>query len=539
MDEMSMIAIRDLSFAYGGGLDAIFTHVDLQLDTDWRLGLIGRNGRGKTTLLRLLMGELPHEGSIHANVGFTYFPFAVADPQRDTLCVLRESIAPFDAMEREMEQCLAALGEETTERYFELLERYQFHDGYQIDGRIEAELSQMGMSTELLGRPFSTLSNGEQTRALLCALFLRRDRFVLLDEPTNHLDERGRELTAQYLGRKKGFIVVSHDRSFLDQVVDHILSIDKCGITLEQGNYSSWRENERRREQQAHMQLERARAERERLELAARRAADWAGKTEQGKFAARNAGLRPDRGFVGHRAAKLMKRAKSIESRREEAAAQKAELIRQLESAEPIVLKPLPPEREKLVTAADLTIRYAQRSLFEKLRFSIGRGDRVALTGPNGCGKSSVIKLVMGEPVPHEGTLWRQPGLIVSYVPQDTSFLRGSLRDFTTAQPVNEAVFRSILRKLGFSRAQFDEPMESYSAGQRKKVLLAASLASQAHLYIWDEPLNYIDIVSREQIEQLLLQYRPSMLFVEHDRAFVDNVATEIIRLGRQEGEDR
>jgi len=155
----------------------------------------------------------------------------------------------------------------------------------------------------------------------------------------------------------------------------------------------------------------------------------------------------------------------------------------------------------------------------------------MAVTGPNGCGKSTLLKKLCGQDVAACGTLALGAGLIVSYVPQDASFLHGGARDYARNAGVDETMFLTLLRKLGFERVQFEKDMADYSAGQKKKVLLARSLCESAHLYLWDEPLNYIDVLSRMQIEQLLLDYRPTMLFVEHDAAFVRRAATGTLAL--------
>ena len=197
---MSMIQIEHLSFSYPSSFDPIFTDVSLRLDTDWKLGFVGRNGRGKTTFLKLLMGEYPYSGSIRSSVRFDLFPCAVADPGRPVAAVVAD-LAP-DA------------------------------EGWQA----ERELSLLGVGAEALDRPFATLSSGEQTKVLLAGLFLREGNFLLIDEPTNHLDARARAMVAAYLQRKKGFILVSHDRRFLDGCVDHILALNRAGIELQSGN---------------------------------------------------------------------------------------------------------------------------------------------------------------------------------------------------------------------------------------------------------------------------------------------------------------
>ena len=182
--------------------------------------------------------------------------------------------------------------------------------------------------------------------------------------------------------------------------------------------------------------------------------------------------------------------------------------------------------------ANGLSLRFDGHTVFDHLSFTVETGDRVALIGPNGCGKSSLLKLLLGEPLPCEGTCRLASGLALSYVPQDTSFLSGSLRDFLLARSLDEPLFKAILRKLDFSRTQFEKRLEELSEGQKKKVLLPASLSKPAHLYLWDEPLNFIDILSRVQLEELLLACRPTILFVEHDAVFAGHVATKRVELG-------
>ena len=480
-----------LTFGYEGSVENIFEDVSFQFDTDWKLGFTGRNGRGKTTFLNLLMGKYEYRGNISAGVTFDCFPYAVADGSRPVLEVV-SAVAPESK-----------------------------------DWEIERELGLLEIGSEALERPFSTLSGGERTRALLAALFLRSGHFPLIDEPTDHLDMEARSTLAAYLKRKGGFLLVSHDRSFLDGTVDHILSINRANIEIQQGNFSSWMQNMERRNNFELRENERLRREEKRLTQAARAAKRFSDKAERSKI---GSGV-PDRGFVGAQSARLMKRAKSAENRLQKAAEEKKSLLKNVEEAENLKIHPLVYHALRLLSLEKAAVAYGGREIFPALSFTLERGERLALLGGNGSGKSSLLRLIRGEAVPHTGQVTVGSRLSLSYVPQDTSSLTGDLDAYAQAQGIDGTLFRAILRKLDFSRAQFEKDMADYSAGQKKKVLIARSLCERAHVYLWDEPLNYVDVLSRMQIEALIAEYQPTMIFTEHDRAFVDAVATKRVRL--------
>ena len=391
--------------------------------------------------------------------------------------------------------------------------------------RLFRELNLLETDPELLYRPLATLSGGERVKLQLAALFQQPERYLLIDEPTDHLDLAGRAAVSRYLRRQKGFLLVSHDRAFLDGCVDHILSLNRQTIDVQQGNFSSWWENKRR--QDAWEQAEHQRLQRDirRLDEAARRTAAWSDKVEASKYGPSDSGGAVDLGFVGHRAAKMMKRAKAVEARRREAAEEKAALLQNVESADPLKLHPLAHPKRRLAEAADLAPCYGGRPVCAPVSFTLEQGECLALTGRNGAGKSTLLKLLAGQAIPHTGRLTLAHSLVVSVVPQDTSGLAGSLTGYAQESGVDLTRFLTLLRKLGFTRAQFEKDMASYSAGQKKKVLLARSLCQSAHLYLWDEPLNYIDLFSRMQLEDLLLEYRPTLVLVEHDQDFLDAVA--------------
>ena len=497
---MAMLDISHLTFAHDGG-DLLFDDVSFRLDTDWKLGFTGRNGRGKTTFLRLLRGELPYTGCITVPGGLRYVSFPPAVP---------DALADRPAFE-----VLCALAPEA--------EVWRFW----------CEAGLLGLDEGVFDRPWRLLSGGERTKLALSLLFVDDSAsFALIDEPTNHLDRAGRAAVSAYLGGKSGFIVVSHDREFLDGCVDHILSINRTNIEIEQGNFSSWWAGKQLRDSAELAEAEQHRREARRLEEAARRAAEWASSAERAK-GERNGGLRPDRGFVGHKAAKSMKRAKSIASRRLAEAEARRTLGQNVEESEALKLTPAEFPVRRLLTLDEVQVCYDGAAVHAPISLTLERGEKIALCGANGCGKSSLLRLIRGESLDYHGTLSRPDRLRISYVGQETGHLQGLPEDYARDSGIEVSRFLMLLRKLDFSRDQLARPIEQFSEGQKKKVLLARSLGEEAHLYVWDEPLNYIDVLSRMQIEALLRDSGVTMLFVEHDAAFCEAVATREVRMTR------
>lgn len=492
---MSLINVKNLTFAYDGSYDYIFNNVNFQIDTDWKLGFTGRNGRGKTTFLNLLLGKYDYSGTISANVSFEYFPFHVDNKSLNTIDVISDI------------------------------------DPNYVHWELMRELSILKVSEDVLYRPFDSLSNGEQTKVLLAALFLKENSFLLIDEPTNHLDRNARKLVSNYLNTKYGFILISHDRAFLDNCVDHILSINKANVVIQKGNFSDWWEDKQRQDQYELTENEKLRKDIKHLSEAAKRTSSWSDKVEQTKNGTRNSGSKVDKGYIGHKAAKMMKRSKSMESRQQSAIEDKSKLLQNIESSDSLKISQLSYHKNQLIQQDKVSIFYGEKLVCKDISFSIEQGDRIALSGLNGTGKSSIIKLICGENIRYTGTFSKGSQLKISYVSQDTSHLQGNLTDYARDNGIDESLFKAILRKLDFSRVQFEKDMSTFSGGQKKKVLIAKSLSEKVHLYIWDEPLNFIDVISRMQIEELLLDYSPTILFVEHDQTFCNNMATKIIEL--------
>ena len=489
---MSIITVQNLTFAYDGTYQNIFENTSFTMDSSMRIGLTARNGRGKTTLLKILAGELEYSGSVRTSVRFDYFPYEVEDEELTAV----ELIAGVAGLDRELDEW-----------------------------RIVRELGLLDVQEEALYRPFCTLSGGERSKVQLAALFLRDNNFLLIDEPTNHLDMDARKTLGDYLVRKEGFILVSHDRALLDRCTTHTMAINKTGITIEAATFSTWEANREARDRMEARRNERLKHEIDRLETAMKRGEVWADKVEAEKI---GQGVY-DRGYIGAHSAKMMKRAKSTQARIQRMIDEKSELLRDTERTFALKLESAEHYRETLFELSDVSLSYDGNIVFSNLSLKISRGERLCLSGKNGCGKSSLIKLLLGELEPDSGLIRRAPNMKISLVTQDTEGMRGSVYDFAEEGGIDLTQFLTILRKLDFPREQFEKDLSQLSSGQRKKAMIARSLCEHAHIYIWDEPLNYIDVQSRMQIEELLLNYQPTMLFVEHDEVFREKIATRVI----------
>ncbi len=517
---MAQINVVDLTFCYEDGFENIFEKVSFSIDTNWKLGLIGRNGKGKTTFLNLLLGKHQYNGFISTKTVFDYFPYTI------TKELLKQNASDFIPI---------------------------LKPGCE-EWKVICELEKLNTSAEILYRPFESLSHGERTKVMLAILFARENDFLLIDEPTNHLDFEARGIVKKYLSEKKSFILVSHDRDLLDACIDHVLVLNRNTIEVQAGNFSSWWENKQRQDHFAQAENEKHLREIHSLKQAVDRSERWANKSENSKI-----GFNPvkehdrcvsTRAYIGAKTKKMQAQVKNYEKRIDREITAKEGLLQDIEYPSMLKLYPLEYHKERLLYAKDLSLSYDENTAtspctnstasnhklaLKDFSFEIKRKERVFLHGGNGCGKSTLIKAIIGNDDSNinisSGELCIGAGLKISYINQDTSFLQGSISDFCEAQNLEESLLLALLRQLDMDRTQFATKLEDFSEGQKKKVLLAASIITPAHLYIWDEPLNYIDVFSRIQIEKLLTTYQPTMLIVEHDIRFREKLATRTIVL--------
>ena len=492
---MSTIKIENLSFSYYGYEKPIFENVSFSFDTNWKTGLIGRNGIGKSTLFKLLLNQEVYSGKISKSVDFIKFPPKLSDTSKLGIELYKELISDEE------------------------------------EWKLFRELNLLNVDESLVYRKFETLSKGEQTKILLAILFTREDGFLLIDEPTNHLDMDGRKIISEYLKSKKGFLLISHDRDFLDGCINHVISINRNSIDVQSGNFTSWYENKLMKDQFEIGENEKLRKDIKRLKEAARQSQIWSDKVENTKNGVKVSGVKPDKGHIGHQSAKMMKKSKNLENRQNRAIEEKQNLLKDIETKESLLLHTLDHYKNPLISVCDLSSYYGERQILSNISFDIKQGDIVAIYGGNGSGKSTLIKILLRLHHEYSGDIKLASDLKISYIPQDTSNLTCSLNEYIESQGVDETLCKTILRKLDFARELFEMDMKNYSDGQKKKVLIAVSLSKAAHIFVWDEPLNYIDVISRIQIEEIIKEASPTLIFVEHDKRFVEDIANKIIRL--------
>ena len=325
---MAQINVSNLTFGYEGSYDTIFENVSFSIDTSWKLGFVGRNGKGKTTFLQLLLGKYEYQGAITRSVVFDYFPYPVK--------------------QKDLERTAAELMED-------------WKAGVE-SWRVLCELEKLDMDAELLYRPFGTLSFGERTRVMLAVLFSGENDFLLIDEPTNHLDQDAREIIKKYLASKKGFILVSHDRDLLDACIDHVLVLNRASIEVQSGNFSSWWENKEKADHFARMEHEKRVKEIGKLKAAADCSSRWAEKNENTKIgydpAKEHDRSISTRSYIGAKTKKMQSRVKAYEERMDREIEKKEGLLKDIETVKDLKIMPLSHYKERLIECRDFSLKY-------------------------------------------------------------------------------------------------------------------------------------------------------------------------------------
>ncbi len=522
---MAQINVSNLSFAYEGCFDNIFENVSFSIDTEWKLGFIGRNGKGKTTFLKLLQGNYEYNGTIRTSTVFDYFPYTVTADQ---------TILP---------------AAEFTDDLKPKCELW----------RVICELEKLGENAEILYRPFHTLSPGEQTKILLAVLFSGENDFLLIDEPTNHLDENSRTNVKNYLCSKKGFLLVSHDRDLLDACTDHVLVLNRRTIEIQNGNFSSWWENKRRKDAFAAAENKKHRKEIEKLKQAAKQSFDWAEQNERTKigFDPVKEHDRPTRAYIGAKTKTIQSRAKQMNRRIHRELEAAKDLLCDLEETVDLKVNPLIHHKKTLVNIRDYSVKYkgADRPAFTGLTFQIDRGDRIALHGKNGCGKSTLLSLICGLITPESGEIIYEGTNITESSRQRFGYMlqKDHLFEWRTIRR-NILLGLEIQKKLSRETGAYaDKLLETYglsafaqkrpselSGGMRQRAALIRTLVLKPELLLLDEPFSALDYQTRlkvsDDIGTIIRQEKKTAILVTHDLSEAISMGDKVLVLSKRPG---
>ena len=502
---MSVLSVQAVAKRFGERL--VFHDVSFRLAHGDRVGLIGPNGVGKTTLLHIAAGlEAPDAGNVAiargTRIGFLEQELlgaaegTVAEHARGAATHLREIEAELRALEPEL-----ATGEAgVLERYADTQHRFEHAGGYDFDATVGRVLGGLGLA-ELSDRDVRTLSGGERTRLGLARLLLDDPDLLLLDEPTNHLDVAALEWLERFLLERgdETFLVVSHDRWFLDRVTTRTLSFERESVVEYRGGYSAYA---------------RQRAEREAAtEKAASRQAEEIARTEE--FIRRYG--------AGQRSKEARGRAKKL-ARVERIAAPETGPRHgwRLEAAHLA--------GDTVVNATPLAVGY-DHPIVRTGSLRIARGARIAVVGPNGAGKTTLVRTIVGDLPALEGYVSSAPTARVAFLAQAQSELAGDetvLDSLRGASGVDEPAARDLLARFLFRGDDVFKEVGVLSGGERSRLALARLSARHANLLVLDEPTNHLDLTAREQLESVLLDFEGALLFVSHDRYFIDKLATEV-----------
>ena len=493
----------------------ILDGLTFQVDSGERVGLLGKNGCGKTTLLRILTGQLDwDEGEVvlapDKRVGLiSQIPVYPAGYTVED--VLDTAFRPLREMEEEMEQLAARMerGEDPAllRRYDQLTAAFEAGGGYDTDTRKNKVCSGLQIGPGMREQLFDRLSGGEKTRVNLGRLILEDTDILLLDEPTNHLDLKATEWLEEYLDKFKGTVLaVSHDRWFLDRVVKRVIEIQEGKAEFYSGNYSFYVVEKERRYQEKLKQYEKEQAKIQQLEKAAEQLRIWA--------------------YSGND--KIFKRAQSMEKRIE----------RMRTTDRPTRERKMEVrfgEREfrgdEVLTIKGLSKSFGQRALFSGVDLEVVGGERIALLGDNGTGKSTLIKILMGEEGPDEGKIRMGPTVKIGYLPQIIHFdhpERSLLDTMLYELDCTAQTARNRLASFKFRGEDVFKPVSALSGGEQSRLRLCMLMDEKINLLILDEPTNHLDIQSREWIEEAVEEYEGNLLFVSHDRYFIDRFATRV-----------
>ena len=488
-----------------------------QIDQGERVGLLGRNGAGKTTLFKILTGELDYdEGQVTVGQGrrlglISQIPVYPAGYTVED--VLRSAFSRLQKLAEEMEQLTARMAEGDTDpatlrRYGALSEKFEVFGGYDTDVAVNKIANGLSISDEQRKQLFDSLSGGEKTRVNLGRLILEDTDILLLDEPTNHLDLHATEWLEEYIRGFRGTVVaISHDRYFLDRIVTRVIEIEDGKAEFYSGNYSFYAVEKERRFQERMKQYEKEQAKIDQLEKAAEQLRMWAFQGMDKTY---------------RRAISMEKR---IERMRTTAKPTKARKIDARFSTAEF-------HGDEVLALRNLAKSYGDKHLFDGINLKIEGGERIALIGDNGTGKSTLIKMIMGELYPDDGRIRTGPQVKAAYLPQIVRFDHPDWNMVENMMAAKRGLSaqsaRNRLAAYDFRGEDVLKPVSVLSGGEQSRLRLCMLMDDDINFLILDEPTNHLDIASREWVEAAIEEFEGVLLFVSHDRHFIEKFAERI-----------
>jgi ATP-binding cassette, subfamily F, member 3 len=514
-----MLQTKGLGKAYRG--EWLFRSLEFQINERDRIGLVGENGTGKSTLMKMLAGIIkPDEGEVVGprDLTFGYLPQDGLLTRGQTL--FDEALSVFEDLRRLEQECreleheLAEMQESSPghdwklERYASLSQQFRLRGGYALEAKVGSVLNGLGFPRSDWGRPCEEFSGGWQMRIALARLLLQQPSLLLLDEPTNHLDLDARNWLEGYLrDYPHAIVLVSHDRFFLDSTIERILEIRNRTIHFYKGTYEDY-----------------VRQREERL------AQLYAAHEEQQREIARIKAFADKFRYKATKAAQVQSRLKALE---------RMERIEVPPETKPVRIRfPEGPRTGRTVLQLEgVTAGYGSGPVFSDLDLLLERGDRVALVGPNGAGKSTLMKVLAGRLKPDRGAVTVGHNVVVSYYSQDQDELLSSERTvwdevFSVAPHHVVPQLRTLLGCFLFSGDSIEKPVSVLSGGERSRLVLCKLLFSPANCLLLDEPTNHLDLRSKDVLMDALREYDGTLVFVSHDRYFLDGLATKVLDVG-------
>jgi ATP-binding cassette subfamily F protein 3 len=534
---MHLLGLKNVSFSYTFGQGNLFEKINLDIDSGDRTGLIGPNGCGKTTLLKIILGEEKPISGIRVlsksnlQVGYlnqessVEYQGSLLDYTLEAFPQIQKLYAEFKNLERD------SLNADEVTEYALLQERFVSAGGWEIKAEAEKALSGLNFTQDETALAFKLLSSGQKTKANLVKILLSKHDFMVLDEPTNHLDLASLEWLEKWLSSFKGtLLIVSHDRAFLDKTVNQIWDLRRGSLKEYKGNYSSYRQQREEEIETQWKEYEDKRKEVKRLKIESQRKRVWAKRKEKQRI-----GGGRDKGHITAVAAKLAKRAKAVEKRIEH-----IERVEKPFEEKRIALDfpDLAPSGNLVLSVTDLSKSYGNKILFSDMDFSILKGENLAMTGPNGSGKTTLLKIILGEIRPDKGEVVLGHKIRIGYFDQErkklsddkTVLMEASESDITD----NPVWVRTVLGALMLRKDAVFKEIKNLSEGEKGKVLIAKLILSGANFLILDEPTNHLDIDAREALENALENFPGSILFVTHDRYLIKKLADKVLVIERK-----